>query len=321
MCEVQPIRSMSSGIGSVTTMKSVQTAKARRKCRSRAAQAPLVRTTWAARDGAGRRRRRAAGRPASTRSIGVPSKMRTPRSSSTRRSSRASLAGWSTVRSGVMTPPTKRGESATAPRLGGVDAPQPVGEAVLLEQAERLVVRPGLPLAGARVEDALVVRVDARLVARDPAVELVDHVGEGGGVGDPALLAERGAQARQPGPRRREEAAVGAAAPGAADVGLEEHDAEVRRARSRARRPSRGRRSRRRRRRRRRVSPASGGQGAPGSARRASSSHQLRVPTGGTGGCPSPLKPPLPSVTHHGAPLASLRAVDHPHATHHEGQA
>ncbi len=45
MWDVQPIRSRSSGIGSVTTMKSTQTAKARRKCRSRAAQAPVVSTT------------------------------------------------------------------------------------------------------------------------------------------------------------------------------------------------------------------------------------------------------------------------------------
>ena len=45
MRDVQPIRSMSSGIGSVTTMKSVQTANARRKCRSRAAHAPCASTT------------------------------------------------------------------------------------------------------------------------------------------------------------------------------------------------------------------------------------------------------------------------------------
>ena len=94
-------------------MKSVHTAKARRKCRSRAAHAPCVSTTLPVLTTAAGVTTR--GRwPASTLSIGVHSKMRTPRSSSTRRSSRASMAGCSTVRSGVTTPPMKRGESATA---------------------------------------------------------------------------------------------------------------------------------------------------------------------------------------------------------------
>ena len=102
-----------------------------------------------------------------------------------------------------------------APRLGGVHAPQAVGVAVLREQAEGLLVGPGLPVAGARVQDALVVGVDAGVVARDPAVELVDHVREGGGVAHAALLTERAHRLDEPRPRRREEAAVGAAAPGA----------------------------------------------------------------------------------------------------------
>ncbi len=114
------------------------------------------------------------------------------------------------------------------PRLGGVHTTQPVGVPVLLQQAERLVVGPGLPLPRPGVQDALVPGVDARIVTGDPAVELVDHGGEGGGVGHAGLLPERRAQARELRPRRREEAAVGAAAPGADDVGLDEDDAQIR---------------------------------------------------------------------------------------------
>ena len=222
------MRSMSSGIGSVTTMKSVHTAKARRKCRSRAAHAPCASTTLpadTAPPGVTTRGRR----PFSTRTMGVRSKMRTPRSSSTRRSSRASLPGWSTVRSGVITPPTKRGESATRPRLGGVHAPQPVGVAVLARAAGTSPSSgPGCQSPARAYRMPSCQCVDARVVTRDPAVELVDHGGEGGRVGHPALLAERRAQARELRPRRREEAAVGAAAAGADDVGLDEHDAEAR---------------------------------------------------------------------------------------------
>ena len=114
------------------------------------------------------------------------------------------------------------------PRLGGVHAPQPAGVAVLLQQPEGLVVGPGLPVARPGVQDALMPGVDSGVVPGDPAVELVHHGGEGGGVGHAALLSQRGAQTRQHGPGRREEAAVGAAAAGADDVGLDERDAEVR---------------------------------------------------------------------------------------------
>ncbi len=114
------------------------------------------------------------------------------------------------------------------PSLGGVHTAQAVGVTVRLEQPERLLVRPGLPLPGARVEDALVVGVDAGLVAGDPRVELGDHLGEGGGVCYAAALSKRPAQRGELEPRGREEAAVGAAAPGAADVGLEEHDVQRR---------------------------------------------------------------------------------------------
>ena len=227
-------------------------------------------------------------RPASTRTIGVHSKMRTPRSSSTRRSSRASLAGCSTVRSGVIDAADEARRVGDAPRLGGVHPPQPVGVAVPLEQAEGLLVGPGLPLAGPGVQDALVPGVDAGVVARDPSVQLVDHVREGGGVGHTALFPERRAQAREAGPRGREEAAVGAAAPGADDVRLDEDDVEIRVALVQL------------------IGGPQAGEAAaddadvgghlagrrrarsPGSARSASCSHQLRAPTAGTAGRPPP---------------------------------
>jgi hypothetical protein len=94
------------------------------------------------------------------------------------------------------------------------------------DHREALLVGWPLPVAGARIQDALAVHVDVRVVARHPGVEFRHLIGKKPGVAKAGILAQEAAEAREHVPRTAEEAAVGATASGPAHVGLEQDDSE-----------------------------------------------------------------------------------------------
>ena len=244
--------------------------------------------------------------------------MRTPRSSRTRRSSRASLAGCTVARSGVKTPPLEARRVCDSPRLGGVHRPQAVAQAVPLEQRQRRVGRGRAASRRPGRRGCLRGRKSiSGVVALAPATELGDLVAERGGPAQAGIVAEAPAELAGGHPRRREEAAVGAAAAGAADGGLEQHDAQRRLALGElVGRPEAGETA---------ADDADVGLDLAGErrARHAGIGGQRLVQPVAARADRRHLRlrsalPASPVV--HVVPPASLLAMQHTHRTHHEGQ-
>jgi len=115
-----------------------------------------------------------------------------------------------------------------APHGVTIQDAQLVTETVSGEQVDGRLVGLRLPFRRTHEHHTVLMEGDVGAVPEGPVAHLARLCGKGGEIADPLILAQRGTQSADVGPAGIQKTSIGTAAAGAADIGLQDHDAQRR---------------------------------------------------------------------------------------------